>query len=98
MGSQLLHSEMQFNEPIGTLCFANSRGDLLMGLTDQVVLVRVQDYLPPHFLRLLVDRGDWPDDLVEDPTMFDSSLDFWKLYRGEAEDEASNVPWHVQEK
>ncbi|KAJ3290608.1 WD repeat-containing protein 87 [Borealophlyctis nickersoniae] len=87
--------EMQFNEPLGSVCFANHRGDLLIGMTDQVALIRVQDYLPAAYLRpLLETRTAWIDDPIEAPTMFDSNLDFWQLYREEAE-EKSGMRWHL---
>ena len=35
--------EMQFGEPVKSACFLNSRGDVLVGLSDGVSLVRVQD-------------------------------------------------------
>ncbi|KNC99867.1 uncharacterized protein SPPG_05240 [Spizellomyces punctatus DAOM BR117] len=87
--------ELQFAEPITTLTFANQRGDLLISLPEQIVVVRVQDYLPVPYLCVLLDHGNWPDDPVEDPTMFDSSLDFWELYRANGGDGA--VRWHVDE-
>ncbi|TPX65187.1 hypothetical protein SpCBS45565_g05356 [Spizellomyces sp. 'palustris'] len=88
-------NELQFAEPITTLTFANQRGDLLISLPEQIVVVRVQDYLPVPYLCVLLDHGDWPDDPVEDPTMFDSNLDFWELYRADGGDGV--VRWHVNE-
>jgi WD40 repeat protein len=39
----LIIREIQFNEPLSTFCFCNEPGDLLVGLSDQITLVRVQD-------------------------------------------------------
>ncbi|KAJ3023368.1 WD repeat-containing protein 87 [Thoreauomyces humboldtii] len=88
--------EIQFNYAVSSVTFANPRGDLLIGLPEEIVLVRVQDYLPPALLRVLLDKQPWIDDVVEDPTTFDSGLDFWGLYRG-GEDK-DGVPWHVGRK
>ncbi|KAI9099874.1 hypothetical protein DFS34DRAFT_511693 [Phlyctochytrium arcticum] len=92
----VLIRELQFAEPIATLCFANPRGDLLISLPDQIVLVKLQDYMPIPYLRLLYERGDIPDDVPEDPTLFDSNLDFWQLYKEEVEE--GEIAWHVDEK
>ncbi|KAJ3300052.1 hypothetical protein HDU76_006168, partial [Blyttiomyces sp. JEL0837] len=89
--------EIQFNEPIYSVCFCNHRGDLLVGMKDQVALVRVQDYLPMHLLgELLGNPLGWPDDPVERPANFDSTLDFWELYRLRLEKEGVDLSrWHV---
>ncbi|KAJ3100249.1 WD repeat-containing protein 87 [Phlyctochytrium planicorne] len=92
--------EIQFNEPLSAVTFCNRRGDLLVGMSDQVALVRLQDYLPSHYLGLLIAHGDsWVDDVVEYPHKFDSGLDFWELYReGLEQDGADLSHWHVQRK
>ncbi|KAI8922681.1 hypothetical protein BC831DRAFT_418144 [Entophlyctis helioformis] len=75
-----LMREMQFNEAVTSICFANARADLLVGLSDQIALVQIQDYLPAKQLLQLLER-DWIDDVIESSTTFDATLDFWKLYR-----------------
>eukprot|EP00842_Homolaphlyctis_polyrhiza_P006060 jgi/Hompol1/6455/HPOL_002272-RA len=78
--SNSLIREMQFGDSTWSVTFANPRGDLLVGLSDQIALVQVQDYLPAKYLLRLIEC-DWTDDVVESVTMFDANLDFWKLYR-----------------
>nr|KAJ3421636.1 WD repeat-containing protein 87 [Polyrhizophydium stewartii] len=87
--------EMQFENPMWSVCFGNARGDLMVGLSDQIALVQVQDYLPAKYLLRLLER-DWPDDPIESSTTFDAALDFWKLYREQIK-AAGNEPalWHV---
>ncbi|KAI8806100.1 hypothetical protein BJ742DRAFT_870659 [Cladochytrium replicatum] len=89
--------EIQFGDPVGTIAFANPRGDLLVGMADQIVLVRLQDYLPQKYLQIVLDQGNWVDDAIEVPTTFDSSLDFWGIYRSEMERNGVQFDnWHVQ--
>ncbi|KAL2915602.1 hypothetical protein HK105_204787 [Polyrhizophydium stewartii] len=90
-----LAREMQFENPMWSVCFGNARGDLMVGLSDQIALVQVQDYLPAKYLLRLLER-DWPDDPIESSTTFDAALDFWKLYREQIK-AAGNEPalWHV---
>ncbi|KAJ3178754.1 WD repeat-containing protein 87 [Geranomyces variabilis] len=90
----ILLREIQFAYPVTAVQFANPRGDLLVALPEEVVAVRVQDYLPGPQLRTVLDAGPWVDDIVEDAATFDSGLDFWGLYRGEEESETT--PWHVR--
>jgi hypothetical protein len=35
--------EIQMNDPISCIAFANRRGDLLIGISDQISLVKIQD-------------------------------------------------------
>ncbi|KAI8621898.1 hypothetical protein BC830DRAFT_1214475 [Chytriomyces sp. MP71] len=90
--------EIQFNEPICSVCFNNPRGDLLVGLASHLVLVRVHDYLPNQYLADLMNLNDnWEDDPIESPKMFDSELDFWELYRiGLERIGADLTRWHVR--
>ncbi|KAJ3104755.1 hypothetical protein HDU96_008831 [Phlyctochytrium bullatum] len=69
-------------------------------MADQIALVKLQDYLPTHYLSVLLSHVDgWPDDPIEYPYNFDSSLDFWQLYReGLERDGADLSHWHVQNK
>ncbi|KAJ3215458.1 WD repeat-containing protein 87 [Dinochytrium kinnereticum] len=92
--------EIQFNEPLSSVAFCNRRGDLLVGMSDQIALVKLQDYLPAHYLGLLLNHGDaWPDDPVEYPHKFDSGLDFWEMYREGLEQNGADMShWHVQNK
>ncbi|KAJ3029457.1 WD repeat-containing protein 87 [Rhizophlyctis rosea] len=87
--------EIQFNEPITAICFANERGDLLVGLSDQISVVRMQDYMPVHLLRQ-ASSISFPDDAVESPLQFDSHLDFWQYRYDEEVKERGGVDyWHI---
>ncbi|TPX62954.1 hypothetical protein PhCBS80983_g00223 [Powellomyces hirtus] len=88
----VLLREIQFAYPVSSVCFANPRGDLLVGLPDELVAVRIEDYLPGPQLRAVMDGAPWADDILEDPYSFDSGLDFWSLYRGA---DNSGATWHV---
>ncbi|KAJ3043529.1 WD repeat-containing protein 87 [Rhizophlyctis rosea] len=89
--------EIQFAEPLQSIAFANARADLLVGMSDQVALVRMQDYIPNSHLAAVIESPEaWTDDLVETSRMFDSNLDFWALYRDLLRDRG--IEWHVQEK
>jgi hypothetical protein len=89
--------EIQFNELIRTICFCNPRGDLLVGLADQVALVRVQDYMPLQILNEILSKPDgWSDDLLEACKQFDSAVDFWELYRQALERQGADMAqWHI---
>ncbi|KAJ1328471.1 hypothetical protein BSLG_010203 [Batrachochytrium salamandrivorans] len=88
--------EIQFGEAISCLCFANNRGDLLVGIADQISIVRVQDYMTYPMLRHIVDR-DYVDDITEIPISFDPSLDFWEYrYEHELRENGKVEGWHVQ--
>ncbi|KAJ3092885.1 WD repeat-containing protein 87 [Quaeritorhiza haematococci] len=90
--------EIQFNEIVWSVCFANERGDLLVGMSEQIALVRMQDYLPLLVLKQAFDRGEngFQDDVFELPIMFDSNLDFWEIYRVMLEKAGVVVQtWHV---
>ncbi|KAH9245610.1 hypothetical protein BASA81_016884 [Batrachochytrium salamandrivorans] len=73
----ILIREMQFSDTTKSICFANPRGDLLVGISDQIALVQVHDYLPEKYL-LMLSESHWPDDLIEAPMELDSGVDFWK--------------------
>ena len=91
--------EMQFNVRISSVNFCNPRGDLLVGLNDQAVVVRIQDYLPVHILsEILSNPAVWEDDAIETSKSFDSSLDFWELYRAGLEKRGVDLKnWHINE-
>ncbi|KAJ1336280.1 hypothetical protein BSLG_007424 [Batrachochytrium salamandrivorans] len=67
----ILIREMQFSDTTKSICFANPRGDLLVGISDQIALVQVHDYLPEKYL-LMLSESHWPDDLIEAPMELDS--------------------------
>ncbi|TPX65902.1 hypothetical protein CcCBS67573_g07987 [Chytriomyces confervae] len=97
-GNSLLR-EVQFGSSVSSLCFANKRGDLLVGLSDQVALVKVQDFFPSFIHAELVARAiEIPDDEIEKPLFFDENLDFWSLYRETILKSGKNLSrWHLSE-
>ncbi|TPX75061.1 hypothetical protein CcCBS67573_g03666 [Chytriomyces confervae] len=89
--------EIQFNEIVSSVCFNNPRGDLLVALSSQLILVRVHDYLPNQYLADLVIKDAWEDDPIESPKQFDSDLDFWEMYRIGLERIGADLSkWHVR--
>ena len=73
--------EIQFNEPIQSLCFANEKGDLLIGLSGQIAIIRCYDYLPMAYLRLLVQMAPFFKDnpvIVDRPRAFDPDSKYWE--------------------
>ncbi|KAJ3145741.1 WD repeat-containing protein 87 [Geranomyces michiganensis] len=88
--------EMQFTETVRTLCFGNERGDIFIGIGDQISLVRMQDYLPQHLLRAALTRT-FADDVKEESLPFDSSVDFWEGVLEKNLRERGEVGyWHVR--
>jgi WD40 repeat protein len=91
-----LMREVQFHEVAWSAGFANERGDFFVGLDLDLVLIRVQDYLPYNPMRYLLDF-DFTDDLADISLQFDPSLDFWEYYRPGLE-EKGDLKWHVAKK
>ncbi|KAJ3186036.1 WD repeat-containing protein 87 [Gaertneriomyces sp. JEL0708] len=88
--------EIQFNEPLLAACFLNGRGDLLVGLSDQISLIKMQDYLPPHILIGTLARN-FPDDILEHPLHFNARSDFWEyVYEREKWEKGDEFRWHMK--
>ncbi|KAJ3144217.1 WD repeat-containing protein 87 [Geranomyces variabilis] len=88
--------EIQFMDTVRTLCFGNERGDIFVGIGDQISLVRMQDYLPQHLLRVALTRT-FADDVKEESRPFDSSVDFWEGVLEKNLRERGEVGyWHVR--
>ncbi|KAJ3116727.1 WD repeat-containing protein 87 [Physocladia obscura] len=90
--------EIQFGSAVLSLCFCNKRGDLLVGISDQVVLLKLQDYFPIYILQELLFKRDifLADDIEEIPTTFDDDLDFWQLYRDNLTKSGKDLSdWHL---
>ncbi len=72
-----LVSEVEFGESLTTICFANSRGDLLVGFQKHVCVIKAEDYLTSNYLSndrcLLVNE----DEDEEKPITFDPDMEFW---------------------
>jgi hypothetical protein len=80
MNNNSLIRDVQFSEPLEAIEFASDRGDLIVSMNHQIVLIQVQDYLTDdYFTRLL--QTNWIDDPIEDPDIFDINSGFWKKTR-----------------
>ncbi|TPX57208.1 hypothetical protein PhCBS80983_g03982 [Powellomyces hirtus] len=88
--------EIQFNDTVRTVCFGNERGDIFVGISDQISLVRMQDYLPHHLLRIALTRT-YIDDPKEDSRPFDSNVDFWEgVLERNLRERGTVGYWHVK--
>ncbi|XP_022786508.1 uncharacterized protein LOC111326716 [Stylophora pistillata] len=68
--------EMCFDDSLCGVCFANSRGDILVGFQSHISLVTILNYLPLSYLEIL-SRMNFDDDPFEDQVQFDDLLKFW---------------------
>lgn len=68
--------EMSFDESLCGVCFANSRGDILVGFQSQISLVTILNYLPLSYLEI-VSKMHFDNDPFEDHVQFDDLLKFW---------------------
>jgi hypothetical protein len=91
----LFRREIQFSGLISSVLFANKRGDLLVGLKDHISVTAMQNYFPIYLMRAALTHT-FLDDIVEDPLVFDSHVDFWG-YCYEEQKQLYNSPirWHV---
>ncbi|KAJ3361930.1 WD repeat-containing protein 87 [Allomyces javanicus] len=80
----VLVREIQVGEPVTAVAFANARGDLLLGVHDEVSVVRWKDYLPLDQCKAIQDINP-PDDPLEEPMAFDPGLDFWDGFQAKPE-------------
>lgn len=71
-----LVSEIEFGESLASICFANSRGDLLVGFQKHVSLILAGDYLPEAIIDAIY-GNTLLEDYLEQPMTFDSDLEFW---------------------
>lgn len=86
--------ELPFTDQrISNIEFLNYRGDLIIGNDKDVLLVKMQNYLPPAYLKDFV-AHEFQDDVVESGQMFDSSIDFWEIFLHEIDQETLNA-WHT---
>eukprot|EP01135_Chromosphaera_perkinsii_P000052 Nk52_evm3s24 gene=Nk52_evmTU3s24 len=72
--------EMQLGTPVTAARFANSRGDILVGVQKHLNIIPVDYYLPAHYLTRL-EILDIEDDIHESGITFDPGLEFW-VYSG----------------
>lgn len=67
---------MCFDESLCGVCFANSRGDILVGFQSHISLVTILNYLPLPYLEIL-STMHFDNDQFEDHVQFDDLLKFW---------------------
>ncbi|RKP20667.1 hypothetical protein ROZALSC1DRAFT_27866, partial [Rozella allomycis CSF55] len=80
--------EIQFSEPVYSVCFANEKADLLVGLENSVALVRCFKYLPNQYLKAILKLAKLFGDLpipVDKPKAFNPDFNYWE------EDNIGNV-------
>ena len=70
-----LVSEIDFGVALSAVAFANTQGDLLVSLQQQISIVRAVDYLPASYGELSRSCQHW--DHKEKPVGFDPYLEFW---------------------
>eukprot|EP00794_Sanderia_malayensis_P019056 gene19056-20970_t len=68
--------ELSFDEETQGVCFSNDRGDLMIGLQNNLFYVPAWKYLTPCYLRRLLEM-DVKDDENEKCISFDQLLKFW---------------------
>ena len=68
--------EMCFDESLCGVCFANSRGDILVGFQSHISLVTILNYLPLSYLKIL-SRKSIENDPFEDHVQFNDLLKSW---------------------
>jgi hypothetical protein len=83
--------EVQFNESISCVSFANTRGDLIVGVSDQLSLVRIQDYLTTNILRKMAFE-EYTDDELEDPINFEEEDSAALDSKAETKTQPTNIP------
>ena len=67
---------MCFDESLCGVCFANSRGDILVGFQSHISLVTILNYLPLPYLEIL-SKMHFDNDPFEDHVQFNDLLKFW---------------------
>ncbi|XP_028408296.1 uncharacterized protein LOC114530891 isoform X2 [Dendronephthya gigantea] len=70
-----LLKEICFEESLRGVCFANTRGDLLVGFQSHISIVPLTNYLPLRILEML-STMEFPDDIFEHHLPFDPMLAF----------------------
>ena len=68
--------ELVFDNTLSGLCFANARGDILVGFQSNLHYVPLLEYLPNQYLQMMLDESI-SDDRTEYCISFDPLLKFW---------------------
>ncbi|XP_053386363.1 uncharacterized protein LOC123538280 isoform X11 [Mercenaria mercenaria] len=78
-GQNELIREMNFATPIYATCFANNRGDILVGYGTHICSISVANYLPLDYLKEVssVTKSFIEDDVRELPVKFDNKSEPW---------------------
>ncbi|XP_023931065.1 uncharacterized protein LOC106164335 isoform X2 [Lingula anatina] len=65
--------EIVFDASLRSACFANERGDLLVGYQNHISYIPADKYLPVQYLEKLVEL-ELQDDVIEEPIAFDARV------------------------
>ncbi|ORX55460.1 hypothetical protein BCR36DRAFT_410381 [Piromyces finnis] len=88
--------EIQFIDNIHSICFLNAKGDLLIGLENQLDIIKAKDYLPLNILQKIL-TCDIVDDIYEPAISFDETIDFWDYFYNEAKVLLTpDFQWHIK--
>lgn len=88
--------EIHIGQPVTSVAFANRRGDLVVGVHDEVSLLETKDYLLPGVMKKITE-ANIPLDLSEDYLRFDKELDFWQIFH-QIPKLAQNAKWDLQKR
>ncbi|XP_038049047.1 uncharacterized protein LOC119722787 [Patiria miniata] len=69
--------ELCFDASLRSVCFANDRGDLLVGFQNHVSYVAISTYLPLSYMERLLEGMDFKDEEIEEPIRFNPDLQLW---------------------
>ena len=70
-----LVTEIHFGPALTSVCFANPKGDLLVGLLQNISIVHGEDCLPAPYVKIA--KSYLHQDDKEEPVPFDPGLEFW---------------------
>ncbi|KAJ3173402.1 hypothetical protein HK101_011054, partial [Irineochytrium annulatum] len=74
-----LFREVQFHEPLESLCVLNSKGDILLGIQNRIDIVKYVLYLPPGYIKT-VESMQLPEKTPESPIPFNENFNFLDSY------------------
>ncbi|XP_063412216.1 uncharacterized protein LOC134695011 isoform X2 [Mytilus trossulus] len=68
--------EMGFGEPMHGLCFANVRGDILIGFQNHICTIPLTSYFPKNYLERIT-RQEFKDEVREKPLAYNHRIKPW---------------------
>ncbi|XP_033628785.1 uncharacterized protein LOC117291264 [Asterias rubens] len=68
--------ELCFDPSLRSVCFANDRGDLLVGFQNHVSYISICTYLPLSYMEKVIEM-DFKDEEIEEPIRFNPDLQLW---------------------